>query len=375
MAAMLSRSSSRPPGVLTVAELLDRIHPELVPPVEPSSTISVDALLRREGRAPSRRSGPTSAAFADPRARCTAAAAGALLVTGAVVGAVMFTDARGGSDPIGTQDGAAPGPDRPTEGLLSTGDQATIVDAAASSMAPDPDVASGSGLAGLAVPAAPAARDGGENRSSAAPAGSTSTTSAGASGAAGGNSSGPSGAGSTAAGTDSSSGSTESGSTESESADSDGADSESGGTGSDSSDDSGIDDLPVGDALESATGSLDDVTDDVTDTAADIIDDASGLVATRDPVGGLPDQNTAGRTLSGLVGSSVPDDDIPIYDDPVADATDSSGKHRLTVSNDSEPEDSSDSSTRSSRPQNNSALSSLDNLDDLLQKPLAERPN
>jgi hypothetical protein len=358
VAEMLSHGRSRPPGALTVAELLDRIHPDPEPqiPVEHASPISVDTLLRREGRTPLRGPGSPTSAVGDPRIHRTAVAAGALLATGAVVGVAVFTDASGGTDPLGAPDGAPPGrgqQDRPADGLLSNGDRATIVDAAARSGSLDPGVAAASDLAGLALAPGPAARNSAaagapatgrvsENRSSAGmssrpsnPVTSGGSTSGARSGA---NVSDDAESASDEAGTRSDDAGSASEDTERDSSDKaevGDALTAAGGAGRSGA---AVASSAVKSATEAATEAAAQAVSDVDDTAAHVLDGTSDLVrGVTDSVGNLDDETR-----------KIPTDSRADPDSPVSNDDDESEAKR----------DSSDGS----------ALSSLNTLDKPVEK-------
>jgi hypothetical protein len=133
-----------------VPELLNRIRPSPPrsrPPVAPP-TISVAALLRREGWI------PPQPRHADPRWMPTAVVAGTLLAAGAVVGAAVLLDAPDDSSTaLPEQPEIGPGPD---EGLLSDGDRAAVVDAVAAAPGVlDAGSAPSEDWAGRAFPAPP----------------------------------------------------------------------------------------------------------------------------------------------------------------------------------------------------------------------------
>lgn len=406
VADMQVRSSSRTPGVLTVAELLDRIHPEPapVPPVPPVATISVDNLLRREGRAPLRRPGPLSAALADPRIRCSAAGAGALLATGAVIGVAVFTDASGGNDPLGVLGGTQPGQgqqDRPAGGPLSTGGRATIIEAAAArSATADPGVASASDLAGLALPPAaagpaPASTPSGADISRSAASGGTTPSLSGSTVDA----DAGSGAGTLDAGSTPGADSGPDGDGASPSSDESDPPAERGGSGSD--DDQPTDSVreglgSVGDAvsgavgsgtqtvgtvLESATGTV----DVVTETTGDVLDDTSDLLAgTTDPVPDLIDtgERTSGTPVGQVTGTTsrtaqVAAEQIEQVEQPdvdtVVDAVIPANKHHKSVPN--EKVDPTAESDSAASPRVNSALSSLDNMSLSIPRIIPNTPN
>jgi hypothetical protein len=112
------------PDVVTVPELLNRIRPS--PPRSPVAplTISVAALLQREGWIP-----PQPDRHADPRWMPTAVVAGTLLAAGAVVGAAVLLHAPDDSSTaLPEQPEIGPGPG---DGLLAEGGRATVIEAVA----------------------------------------------------------------------------------------------------------------------------------------------------------------------------------------------------------------------------------------------------
>ena len=159
MATRWQRSTARP--MVTVAQLLDRAaaasRGSTCPPAvsEPEPAVSVDALLRREGRAtqaqdgtahPHRRRSPIPDGGSPGRARRTAVAASTLLAAGSVVGVALASNtpeyelgntAQPVNDPPVGQSSSTP----TGELALVPGEQAPILGAAASTGAP----AAGSG--------------------------------------------------------------------------------------------------------------------------------------------------------------------------------------------------------------------------------------